>query len=99
MIDKSFCMSSYLVFRYIIDDSTDFYEGIKHQVYRLIPEEKRVLVWDEQDTDKALEAQFAGVRGRKLGILLSGGMDSACLASYMPGCDAYTFRAIPYNSL
>ena len=92
MVDKKFCMSSYCVFRYIIDDDKDFYEGIKHQVYKLIPEEQRVLVRNEQDIDKAIEAQFEAVRGKRLGILLSGGMDSACLASYVPGCDAYTFR-------
>jgi len=33
------------------------------------------------------------VRGEKLGIMLSGGMDSAILASFVPkGTDAYTFR-------
>lgn len=92
MVDKNFCMSSFLTFRYIIDDDKEFYEGTKHQVYKLIPEEKRVLVWNEHDIDKALEAQFEQVRKKRLGILLSGGMDSACLAAYMPGCDAYTFR-------
>ena len=30
--------------------------------------------------------------GKKKGIMLSGGMDSAIVASYMEGCDAYTFR-------
>ena len=92
MVDKSYCMSSYLVFRYIVDDNKDFYQDTKHQIYKLIPEEKRILVWNEQDIDEAIESQFNHIRDKKLGILLSGGMDSACLASYMPGCDAYTFR-------
>jgi len=63
----------------------------------LIPEEKRVLVHDENDIDAAIEAKFLKVRDKKLGILLSGGMDSACLAAYMPGCDAYTFRFLGGN--
>ena len=92
MKNKEFCMSSYLAFRYIIDDNTDFSEGITHRTYSLIPDNERVLVYDEYDIDKAIENQFEKIREKKLGILLSGGMDSACLASYMPGCDAYTFR-------
>ena len=92
MKNKDFCMSSYLAFRYIIDDKMDFSEGITHRTYSLIPEKERVLVRDEYDIDKAIENQFEKIREKKLGVLLSGGMDSACLASYMPGCDAYTFR-------
>ena len=36
--------------------------------------------------------QFEKLKNRRKGILLSGGMDSAIIASFMPGCDAYTFR-------
>ena len=97
MVDKEFCMSSYLAFRYIIDVNKDFCDSTKHQIYKLIPEKNRILVWNVEDIDKALELQFANVREKKLGILLSGGMDSACLASYMKGCDAYTFRFLNGN--
>lgn len=97
MIDKEFCMSSYLVFRYIIDDDKDFFEHTHHQIYNLIPDEKRVLVWTAKDIDKAIKLQFDSVMNNRLGILLSGGMDSACLASYMEGCDAYTFRFLGGN--
>lgn len=92
MVDKSFCMSSYLVFRYIVENDKDFFEGMRHQVYELIPEEKRILVHDEHDVDAELKKQFDKVKDKKVGILLSGGMDSACLAAYLKGCDAYTFR-------
>ncbi len=97
MIDKNYCMSSYLVFRYIVDDNKDFFEGVKHQIYKPVLEDKRILVWNEQDIDRALYEQFAVVRGKKLGILLSGGIDSACLASYLSGGDAYTFRFFDGN--
>lgn len=30
MIDKKYCMSSYMAFRYIEDDNKEFYEGFKH---------------------------------------------------------------------
>ena len=92
MVDKNFCMSSFLTFRYIIDDNKDFYDTLHHQVYHLIPEEERITVLNEHDIDVELEKQFETVRNKRLGILLSGGMDSACLASYMTGFDAYTFR-------
>ena len=97
MVDKEFCMSSFLVFRYIIDDNKDFFEHTHHQIYNLIPDEKRVLVWNAYDIDKAIKTEFDSVRNKRLGILLSGGMDSACLASYMESCDAYTFRFLNGN--
>lgn len=92
MVDKKYCMSSFLTFRYIVDDEKQFSKKIKHQIYTLIPDEKRILVNDEIDVDVELEKQFKAINNKKIGILLSGGMDSACLASYLQGCDAYTFR-------
>lgn len=92
MIDKDFCMSSFLTFRYIIDDNIDFSSAEKHQIYGLIPETKRILVKDEDDVDRELNKQLEKLKEKKVGLLLSGGMDSACLASYLVGCDAYTFR-------
>ena len=85
-------MSSYLAFRYIERDDVEFFAGIKHRpIVRINPEEK-VLVKDEHDTDTELQKVFNGLKGERLGLLLSGGMDSAVLASYMKGMDAYTFR-------
>ena len=92
MIDKNYCASSYLALRYIEDDDKEFFDGLHHQVYRQMPVEKRTHVKTAQEIDKAIQHQFDGIKDEKLGILLSGGMDSAILASYMPGCDAYTFR-------
>ena len=85
MTNKKYCMSSYLAFRYVVDNDKDFYNGLHHQVYSLIPEDKRILVNDEYDVDRELQKQFDTIKGKKTGMLLSGGMDSACL-------DAYTFR-------
>ena len=36
MVGKKYCMSSYLAFRYIVDDDKDFYPDLHHQVYELI---------------------------------------------------------------
>lgn len=90
MVDKNFCMSSYLTFRYIEKDGVEFFEGLRHKNF--VPPKDRIKVFSAQDIDAALAENFSKVRGKKLGLMLSGGMDSAILASYMGGSDAYTFR-------
>lgn len=92
MIDKEYCMSSYMAFRYIEDEEKDFREGMHHQNIRLPALENKIPVRTAEDIDTAIEDQIGKLRGKKLGIMLSGGMDSGSLAAYMEGCDAYTFR-------
>ena len=91
MENKNFCMSSYLAFRYIEKDGMDFSDE-QHKNIKPILESSKNLVYTSDDIDKEIQKVFDGLQGEKLGIFLSGGMDSAILASYMPGCDAYTFR-------
>lgn len=91
-IDKNFCMSSYLAFRYIEKDEMEFYPGLHHDNIKPIPDEKRILVHTSDDIDREIGRQMAQFQDKKKGILLSGGMDSAIVASYMVGSDAYTFR-------
>ncbi len=91
-IDKHFCISSYLAFRYIEDADKNFAEGLTHENIKAIPNEKKVLVRTADDIDARIAEQMKDFDGVKKGILLSGGMDSAIVASYLPGCDAYTFR-------
>lgn len=92
MVDKQFCMSSYLAFRYIEKEGVEFYEGLRHQMPHRLREEEFMQVVNAEDIDAGIRKQFDTLRGKRLGILLSGGMDSTILASYMRGCDAYTFR-------
>ena len=93
MIDKSYCMSSFLSLRYVEDDNKQFFDGLKHQVYKQKPMDYKVFVSNAQDVDIALRNVFRRITHEKLGMLLSGGMDSSILASYMPeGSNAYTFR-------
>ena len=93
MTDKSYCMSSYLSLRYVEDANKQFFDGMHHQVYKQKPLERKVFVSDAHDIDIALRNVFRRIAHEKLGMLLSGGMDSSILASYMPeGSDAYTFR-------
>lgn len=97
MTDKIFCMSSYLAFRYIEKDNVDFYEGLNHKNIAKMDEKDKIKVANAEEIDTAIRESFEKLKGKKLGLMLSGGMDSACLASYMRGMEAYTFRFLGGN--
>lgn len=93
MVDKDFCCSSFLAFRYIEKDGVEFFDGLHHRGYVLPKKDECTPIGSAEELDVELKRIFDGLSDKKLGILLSGGMDSACLASYMPeGSNAYTFR-------
>lgn len=92
MIDKNFCMSSYLAFRYIEKDDVDFYEGMHHKNIVPVPDDEKTAVRTSEEIGEQIERQVSQFDGKKRGVMLSGGMDSAIVASYLPGAEAYTFR-------
>lgn len=92
MVDKKYCMSSYMAFRYIEKDDMDFYFGMHHENITPVPDGQRILVHTSDDIDREIGKQMKKFVDKKKGILLSGGMDSAIVASYLKGSDAYTFR-------
>ena len=92
MTDKDYCMSSYLAFRFIERDDSDFYDGMHHENLNLLPDSEKTFVKTADEIGLAIEKQMKQFNGKKRGILLSGGMDSAIVASYMSGGEAYTFR-------
>ena len=96
VIDKNFCMSSFLAYRYIERDGVEFAEGLHHRNFQKGGGTENTIC-SAADIDVAIEKNFSKVRGKKLGLMLSGGMDSAILASYMSGSDAYTFRFLDGN--
>lgn len=94
MINKDFCLSSYIGLRYIFKDNIDFFENIKHKTSELIDDDKKTLVSNADDIDEAIQKMINELYEKydNIGILLSGGMDSAILASYLKeGSNAYTF--------
>lgn len=96
MIDKDFCLSSYIAFRYVFKNGVDFFEGMKHQNFVLPKTEELTYVKSAEDIDNAIKNVFEEIYSRysNVGILLSGGMDSAILAAYLkPGSHAYTFSS------
>ncbi|MBR1643793.1 MAG: asparagine synthase [Bacteroidales bacterium] len=96
MTDKDFCLSSYIAFRYIWKADKDFAENLHHRLITPMPDERRLPVASAEDIDKAIQRRFDLLYQQypHIGILLSGGMDSAILASYLKeGSHAYTFTA------
>lgn len=94
MVDKHYCMSSFLTLRYVDRKDKVFKKNLEHTLDIPYPENKKILVSNAKDVAKAYKHFFSERQKKvKLGILLSGGMDSACLAAFLkPGTDAYTFK-------
>lgn len=101
MIDKNKCMSQYLAFRYISDENLNFYEGLKHEVYKGHSKDEITKVKTIDDMDKVIRHKIEEFYvPNKTAILLSGGIDSAVLASYMPkGTKAYTFHCVAEGAI
>ncbi|MBR1415343.1 MAG: hypothetical protein IJ570_05720 [Prevotella sp.] len=96
MTNRDFCLSSYIAFRYIWKEGVDFAEGFQHKNYRPVNSEDRIPVKNAADIDREIQKQFDALYQKydSIGILLSGGMDSANLSSYLkPGSHAYTFSS------
>ena len=96
MTDKDFCLSSYISFRYIWKEGKDFYKGLKHENFQPVAENNKVYVKTAEDIFNDIRKQFDQLYAKyeNIGILLSGGMDSANLAHFLkPGSHAYTFTS------
>ena len=92
MIDKNFCMSSYLMYRYVYDEAFDF--GLPHKNVDISHERTPIDNGDELIDFLRARVQEATADG-KAALALSGGIDSAILAKFMPeGSTAYTFRCL-----
>ena len=59
-VDKNYCMSSYMAFRYIEDDSKDFYEGMHHS--NTMSEAEPIYVRTARDIERAIDTQMADIR-------------------------------------
>lgn len=96
MVNKDFCLSSYMAFRYIWKEGVDFAEGFQHKNFVGPKFSERIPVKCAKDIDVEIKKQFDELYDKydNIGILLSGGMDSANLAAYLrPGSHAYTFHS------
>lgn len=93
-VDKKYCMSSYLMYRTICDSNKTFAEGIMPNLYNHPTPKYNIHTSD--DLYNALKEQVELVcASGKTALALSGGIDSAILAKFMPkGSVAYTFKCV-----
>jgi len=91
-------MSSFLIFRYIYNEEVTFKEGLLRECYSVADGKYPCSTSD--DIDAAILEYFKDKIDSKTGIMLSGGMDSATLATYMPeGTKAYTLKSMVDGSI
>ena len=93
-VDKEFCMSSYLMYRYVYDCEKCFAQNVPCRQVNL--NFNRTAVRDKYSLWRALKeiVDKACMDGRAA-LALSGGGDSAVLARLVPkGTKAYTFRCL-----
>ena len=92
--DKNYCMSSFLTYRTIADKNKCFKDGIVPRYFN--NNFTKIPVCNSDDLEAALKKQMEEwTKDGKAALALSGGIDSAILAKYMPkGSKAYTFQCI-----
>ena len=81
-MDKVYCMSHYLAFRYIADESKNFFPHLSHRNF--IPNFTYDLIDSVDELDSYIAKQMQGLDPNTTGVMLSGGIDSAVVASYLP---------------
>lgn len=94
MVNKDYCMSSFLMIRTTYNHE---YQYAEHVNTKFFEENKdRHPVKDSFELEERLQAEVKkACEGGKTALALSGGIDSAILAKYMPkGSVAYTFKCI-----
>lgn len=94
--DKKYCMSSFLMFRTIADATKCFKEGILPKVLKECTTSERKAIHNSLQLERYLKERVEqSASGGEIAIALSGGIDSAILAKFMPkGSVAYTFKCI-----
>ena len=95
-VDREYCMSSFLTYRTIQDPEYAFADWLPARRFSLPPLDKRLPVRDSETLENELRrATQEACKDGKAALALSGGIDSAALARFMPkGSTAYTFRCV-----
>lgn len=99
-VDKNYCMSSYLTLRYIDDKNKVFAENMRHIDFEPVSPDKQAACDSAEEIEQEIIKSLSKFDLSHAAILLSGGMDSAILASYMPkGTKAYTAKCDTPNAV
>lgn len=93
--DQKYCISSFLMLRTIYDENRTFKKNITPLIFK--ENTDREVVNDSFQLENKLKKEIEGLckSGKKVALALSGGIDSAILAKFLPsGTLAYTFKCI-----
>lgn len=94
-VDKIKCSSDYLTYRTIVDDSMVFSEKLNRHIYPIPEERIKIKTADELEESLKKQVEDLVANGKKVALCLSGGVDSAILAKFLPkGTKAYTFKCV-----
>lgn len=94
VVDYDYCASSYLALRHVYRSGVAWKDGVVPVVHRREPG-AQIPVRRADEMDQYFSARMAGLDPETTGVLLSGGMDSAIVASYLPaGTRAFSFRFV-----
>lgn len=93
-VDKTYCMSSFLMYRTIIGHDRKFSENTTPRFYEAAGSLEPIR--DSEELEHSLRRSVEqACQGGRAAIALSGGIDSAVLARFMPrGSVAYTFKCV-----
>ena len=93
-VDKVYCMSSFLMHRLILNQNKTFNRSVIPKFFTKNLD-KTIVYSSEELEHKLKESVKLITNDGKAALALSGGIDSAVLAKYMPkGSKAYTFKCI-----
>ncbi len=94
IVDKKYCMNSFLMYRFIVDQNKCFSKDFSSP--ELYTSFDRELIEDSYQLENHLrQVVEKACAEKKTALALSGGIDSAILAKFMPkGSVAYTFKCI-----
>lgn len=106
MVDRNYCMSSYLTFRYVEDKEKKFAENLDIIEYIPVNEGDKIICNSSEEIERALKDLLQKKLNEdkkniiKPALLLSGGIDSAILASYVPKqTKCYTAKCVAPNAI
>lgn len=94
---NAYCLSSFLAFRYVVKDGISWKEGVSPVLPKIYKKNQTGVATAEEIVNH-FKNQISITKNA--GILLSAGIDSAILASFLPaGTKAYTIRFIAEGSV
>lgn len=92
-IDKNYCVNSFLQFRYVFNKNKIFKKGLIPNYYST--PKTQYFIETSKDMDNAIKDYISKNFDEHTVLMLSGGMDSALVARYLPkGAMTFTLKCI-----